>query len=131
MHLAYHLDFKRWQATKEFHVVFKTTKEKFQKEFRERLGFLVDMPKTGGTGTSNDGSTSRRAFENADIFSEITSIDIELIKRLPFIFIMINSNYSILTELFRQYCLDTAKLFVYLYPWFFMPASLHKILIIK
>ena len=58
----------RWHATKEFQVVFKTTKGKIQKEFRERLGLLVDMPKTCGSGTSNDGNTSRRAFEKLIFF---------------------------------------------------------------
>jgi hypothetical protein len=30
---------------------------------------------------------------------------------------------------FEMYTIDTAKLFISLYPWFFMPSSVHKILI--
>ena len=32
-------------------------------------------------------------------------------------------------EKFREYCLETARLYVELYPWYYMPSSMHKILI--
>ena len=40
-------------------------------KFREILSLIVDQPKVG-FGNSNDGNTLRRAFENSEIFSEIT-----------------------------------------------------------
>ena len=46
-----------------------------QEEFKTKLGLLVDFPKTSGSGTSNDGNTSRRAFEKSEIFSSITGVD--------------------------------------------------------
>ncbi|KAF0751334.1 Uncharacterized protein FWK35_00022448 [Aphis craccivora] len=39
------------------------------------------------------------------------------------------SGYEINTEAFKNYCLYTAKYYITLYPWFYMPASVHKILI--
>ena len=30
---------------------------------------------------------------------------------------------------FEEYCLKTAKMFVTLYPWYYMPSSVHKVLI--
>ena len=39
------------------------------------------------------------------------------------------SGYEIDTESFKNYCLDTAKYYITLYPWYYMPASVHKILI--
>ena len=53
------------------------------------MGLLVDIPKIGGSGSTNDGNTARRAFDNAKLFSEITGVDLELIERL--------SNKSFLT----------------------------------
>jgi len=38
------------------------------------MGLLVDMPKTGGSGSTNDGNTARRAFNSPKRFSKITGI---------------------------------------------------------
>lgn len=32
------------------------------------------------------------------------------------------------TDLFKEYCLDTAKLFIQTYPWYNMPTTVHKVL---
>ena len=55
-----------------------------QNKFIEELGLRVDFPRQGGSGTSNDGNTARRAFKHFDLFSSITGIDKELIERLTF-----------------------------------------------
>jgi hypothetical protein len=39
------------------------------------------------------------------------------------------SGQDINTDAFDEYALQTARLFVSLYPWFYMPSSVHKILI--
>ena len=87
------------------------------------------MPKTGGSGTTNDGNTARRALKDPKLLSDISGIDYELINRLGIILILINSNYKISSDLFRIYCKNTAECYAKLYPWFNMPASLHKVLI--
>jgi len=61
--------------------------------------------------------------------SEITGIDINLFKRFKNILTAISSGHDINAEAFDLYAIDTAKLFVDLYPWYYMPASVHKILI--
>ena len=42
--------------------------------FREKMGLLIDIPKSGGSGTNNDDNATRRAFNNYRIFSEIIII---------------------------------------------------------
>ena len=37
--------------------------------------------------------------------------------------------YAINAEAFKSYALDTAKLYIELYPWYYMPPSVHKLLI--
>jgi len=39
------------------------------------------------------------------------------------------SGQDINIDAFEEYGVQTAKLFVSLYPWFYMPSSVHKILI--
>ena len=55
-------------------------KKKIQLTFQEKMGLIVDRPKASGSGTSNDGNTSRRAFQNEQLFSEITGLNFEIIK---------------------------------------------------
>ena len=49
----------------------KLRKQLIQSKFREKLSLIVGQPKVG-FGSSNDRNTARRAFENSEIFSEIT-----------------------------------------------------------
>ena len=41
----------------------------------------------------------------------------------------LNSGYNINSELYKKYSHETAHLYVKLYPWYYMPVSLHKMLI--
>lgn len=82
-----------------------------------------------GKGNTNDGNTARRFFRNPEKSCEITGIDIHLFKRFGNILSVLSSGHHINIEAFEVYALDTAKLFIHLYPRYYMPASLHKILV--
>ncbi|XP_060871765.1 uncharacterized protein LOC132945941 [Metopolophium dirhodum] len=92
------------------------------------MGLLVDIV-LQGHGTTNDGNTARKFFKNFEKSAKITNIDEELIKKFGNILMVLASDYEIDTESFKNYCLDTAKYYITLYPWYNMPASVHKILI--
>lgn len=104
-------------------------KKEIQRKFKEEMGLLVDIPKSGGSGTTNDGDTARRFFDNPSISSSITGIDENLIYRFSVILKTLNQNFAIDPTAFGNYAMDTAKQYVRLYPWYYMPASVHKILI--
>lgn len=82
-----------------------------------------------GTGTTNSGNTSRRFFENCSVAAEITKVDEKLIKRLAVILEVICCTYYIDADAFSKFAFETAQMAVNLYPWYFLPASLHKILL--
>ncbi|XP_054723231.1 uncharacterized protein LOC129233194 [Uloborus diversus] len=92
------------------------------------MGLLVDMPKQI-SGTTNDGNTARRFFANPTLSSDITGLDIELIQRFSIILQAVSSEQEINEDEFEKFTFDTAKLYVQLYNWYFMPASVHKLLI--
>ncbi|KYN08447.1 hypothetical protein ALC62_00569 [Cyphomyrmex costatus] len=46
----------------------------------EKLGLRVDKPKSGGSGTTNDGNTACRAFTNAKTLSECLGLDFKLLQ---------------------------------------------------
>lgn len=92
------------------------------------MGLLIDKPKPG-FGSTNDGNTARRFFDNPDLSSKITGIDINIIKRFKVILSTISSGFPIDVNLFQQYCLETARKYVEVYPWYKMPTTVHKILL--
>ena len=81
IHIANRLDLKKWRILKKNNEenIFLKRKKMNQNMFREKIGLLIYIPKSGGSGTTNAGNT---ALNNYRIFSEITGIDLKLIKRL-------------------------------------------------
>lgn len=129
LHVAYRLDIQKWQARgEESKISVANRKLEIQQNFREKLGLIIDVVKQGG-GTTNDGNTARKFFANSTLSAEITGLKEEIIIRFRVILQVISSNKKIRSELFRQYCLETAEMFIGTYSWFPMPVSVHKILI--
>ncbi|KAL6433588.1 hypothetical protein ACFW04_006582 [Cataglyphis niger] len=81
------------------------------------MGLIVDIPKQG-SGTTNDGNTARRFFQNSGVVSIITDIDENVIKR-----------FGIILKIISLSTHETAKLYVQLYNWYPMPTSMHKLLV--
>lgn len=128
LHLAYKIPLQKWQArSNEEKKVVKETKEKIQKNFKEELGLLVDIPKAG-FGNTNDGNTSRRFFSDPESSSRITGVNLDLIKRLNVILEVISSGHAIDTDKFGAFAHDTAKMYINLYSWYPMSPTMHTIL---
>lgn len=129
LHIAYNLSFKSWYVkSAENKEKKKKEKERIQREFREKMGLNVDIVRQGA-GTSNDGNTARKFFENPTMTAEITRLDENIIKRFAVILQAMASGCNINIAKFAQYTADTAKLYVELYGWYYMSATVHKILI--
>ena len=128
LHLSYRLPLKKWAikgvANKK---VLNARKQKIKEKLRKKLGILVDSV-SHGNGLSNTGNVARKFFNNYEISAEITEIDMDFLKRLHIILLVLNSGFEIDSKLYRKYAYDTASIFSDLYPWFHMPASTHKVL---
>lgn len=128
LHISYNMDFELWTARGANKQLKAAKKHLTQEEFKQQMGILVDFVKQG-FGTTNDGNTARRFFRDYEKSAEITKIDKGLLKHFAVILQTISSGCAIDIEKFRTYCRETAEIFVHLYPWFYMPASVHKLLI--
>lgn len=129
LHLSYKLEIKKWQArSTDDKQITEDRKRKIQKEFKQRLGLIIDRPKPG-YGSTNDGNTARRFFKETSVSALITGVEETLIKRFHVILQTISSGHDVNVEKFKQYALKTAELFVDTYPWYPMPITVHKILI--
>jgi hypothetical protein len=128
LHVSYRLEIRKWKISGEDKEKCSLQKKRIQNELKEKLGLLVDIPKPN-FGTTNDGNTARRFFANYEIVSQVTGIDTHLIKRFGVILKTLSSGCSINAVAFREYSTETARLFIELYPWYYMPSSVHRILI--
>lgn len=132
LHMSYKLDVKKWQlrnAKPEDVEKVEARKKAIKQGFKEKLALNVDQPKAGGAGSTNDGNTARRFFENYNISAGITGIDEDLIYRFYIILQTISCGYDIDIDSFQNYALQTAKKYADLYNWYYMPTTVHKILI--
>lgn len=129
LHIAYRLPIKCWQVrTKENKLIFEETKKRIQSEFKKQMGLTVDKPKPG-FGSTNDGNTSRTFFKNASLSSSITGIDENLIIKFHKIIRIVNCGQNIKLEKFSNLLKETFQLYLELYSWFYMPSSIHKLLV--
>lgn len=129
IHVAYNLPFKSWSArSEEQKTLKKERKTEIQEQFRSKTGLLIDVVKQG-KGTTNTGNTARKFFSNPQLSAQITGVDENLIARFSTILKCISSNQKIHIGKFKEYCLETAKIYSNLYGWYYMPVSVHKILI--
>ena len=104
-------------------------KQEIQQQFRNEMGLLVDQVKPGGSGTTNDGNTARRFFQNYEDSARITGINVNLLKRCAVILQTLSSGFAINSAACRQYSIETAQLYLQEYSWYYMPVTMHKILI--
>lgn len=128
LHVAYKLPVKEWRKSKGTEDCVAENKSRIQEAFEKELGLKIDRPKPG-YGNTNTGNVARRFFKNYIKSSEITGIDVNLITKFHIILQCLSSGFNIDVPKFKMYCLETAKLFVLLYPWYYMSTSVHKILI--
>lgn len=99
-----------------------------QRDFKDEMGLLVDIPKAG-FGNTNVGNTSKNFFDNQECSSRITGINQDLIVRFKVILEVIMSGHSIDADKCDYFALETAKIYVDLYGWHPMTPTMHKVLI--
>lgn len=129
LHVSYRLEIKQWQVRGAENKQFLRRKQIIQCEFRNKMGLIVDKPRTGGSGSSNDGNTARRFFNEAQVSAEITGIEKHLIENCAILLQTLSSGYKINVEKFRELALATARELTTKYSWYYIPPSVHKILI--
>lgn len=129
LHISYRINIKCWAVRDESHKRnVEQRKSEIQTAFRIRLGLLVDVVKQG-KGTSNDVNTARKLFANPKLSAIITGLDENLITRFGVLLQAIASGKRINVSKFESYAFETAEIFVSLYSWYYMPVSIHKLLI--
>lgn len=129
LHISYRIDIKKWQvrdvADKN---ALKKRSSEIKEKFKSEMGLIVDKPKPG-YGNSNDGNTARNFFKNSDKSAEITGLDVSLINKFYTILRVLSSGYDINIEKFEKFANETRHLYLSLYSWYYMPVTVHKILI--
>ncbi|KAE8739561.1 hypothetical protein FOCC_FOCC014944 [Frankliniella occidentalis] len=116
------------QAQKD---LMKARKNEATDQLRNGIGILVGKTVSSqvGTGSSNNGNTARRFFEDPALTAELTGLDEEFLEHLRVVLIVVSSGFAIDVESFRNYTQETARLYVTHYNWYWMTASVHTLLV--
>lgn len=85
------------------------------------------MP-TQQAGNTNNENTARKFFRNEETSSEITGVNLDLIKRFRVILECLNCGFELNLDKFEKNFKQTRELYLNEYPWYPMPVSVHKIL---
>lgn len=128
LHVASKLDVKVWCKTKNFKDQIEARESILQTDFRSKMGLLIGVV-LQGKGSTHDGNTARKFFENVTLSAEITGISETLISRCATILKVLSCGFAVNVDAFRTYALETARLYVSMYSWYSMPTAVHKILI--
>ena len=128
LHIANKLDFKKWQARGGNKELLKLKKKQIQVALRGGLGITVDVPKSGGSGNSNNGNTARRFFRGYQKSAEVLGVDEELMKRFYITLCILPSKEEVDPNKLYHYNLETARPYTSLYNWYHMPQAIHKML---
>ncbi|XP_076052661.1 uncharacterized protein LOC143032080 [Oratosquilla oratoria] len=128
LHIGYRMKLKTWMVKGNGNKqIFNAEKTRVCKDLKRDLGLNVDRP-AQGSGTTNNGNTARRFLDNSETVSKVTGVDVQLIHRLSILLRTLNSGFDIDSCKYDEYAKETAKLYTQLYNWYYMPVSLHKML---
>ena len=106
---------------------FQANKARILAAFKARYGMNIYAPAPGGSGTTNDGNTARRALNDPDFFSQVTGVPVEIIRRANNIWICLKSGLPIDPKKFEKYGKDTAAMWRAKFEWFPLPPAVHKV----
>ncbi|KAG8232038.1 hypothetical protein J437_LFUL012062 [Ladona fulva] len=76
LRIAYRLDIKSWRIKRTQKTATEAKKKEVQEKLRREMNLLVDLPKQG-YGSSNTGNVAGGFFQNPELASEVTGINID------------------------------------------------------
>ncbi|KAF2879692.1 hypothetical protein ILUMI_26481 [Ignelater luminosus] len=128
LNIAYRMDIKSWQVQKKDKEIVEQRKKYIQEKLKQDLGLLVDIPKPE-SGTTNDGNSARIFFNNPPAIVAIAGIEQNIIEGFAVILKTIASGFAVNIEAFEAHTTRIVELYVSHYNWYYMPVTVHKLLI--
>lgn len=135
LHIAYDLKYRSIPGNEntsarmnhELVAMRASEKSRIQDEFKKQTGLIIDKP-LPSNGNTNDGNTARRFFDDCEITSAITGIDMELLRTVNILLMAVNSKQKINSAKFGLYSKKIEEQLISLYPWKEMTPTVHKVL---
>lgn len=135
LHIAYDLKYRSMPGNvdkpvlnnEDLKTMRASEKVRIQEEFKMQTGLNIDKP-LASYGSTNDGNTARRFFNDFETTSQITGINEELLRRINIILMALNSKHKINATKFGKYVEEITILLLKLYPWREMTPTVHKVL---
>lgn len=102
--------------------------QKLKEIFWSELGLKINQPRPNGAGNSNNGNTSRRAFQDPLKLATILELEFTLVNNLRTVLVSLSCQLCIDPVKFNELCVKTAEFYIDKYSWYYMPATVHTIL---
>jgi hypothetical protein len=129
VNLSIKLPVKVWQARGEkVKAIIAKREQKLKEKFWSNFGLKINQPRPNGAGNSNNGNTSRRAFQDPQKLATILELEFTLVNNLRTILVSLSCQLCIDPVKFNDLCMETAKFYIDKYSWYYMPATVHTIL---
>ena len=93
----------------------------------KQTGLIIEKP-LPSNGNTNDGNTARRLFDDCEITSAITGINMELFRTVNILLMAVNSKQKINSAKFGLYSKKIEEQLFSLYPWKEMTPTVQKLL---
>lgn len=81
-----------------------------------------------GCGTTNNGNTARKCFQDPGKFATALELDPDIVKRISFILLAFKQKFFVDLDVLESYCNETYKLIYDTYPWVMVSPTVHKLL---
>ena len=134
IHVGYNQDFCKWSAWDKNDKVCKAQKEAQQwrkqnihDEFREKKGLAIDEIRD--CGTSMDGNTARRAFQDPEFLSKLCGVPTELVRGIYVIWIALSCEKKINPRKLGEFSKKIKSIWDEHCHWYKIPSTVHKILV--
>eukprot|EP00733_Pompholyxophrys_punicea_P000996 Pompholyxophrys_punicea_v1_NODE_411_length_2028_cov_23.894070.p1 type:complete len:223 gc:universal NODE_411_length_2028_cov_23.894070:1308-1976(+) len=108
---------------------WKRLRKRSQKKIYEQLGLIIDQPRSGGAGSSNNGPTARRFFRSPNKTATATGLNEECLDRLQKYIRALCSGKKLDPKKVKVYGRETAEIWIRNYPWYYTPQAIHRALI--
>ncbi len=127
-HIGCKKTIKSWKVSKENRAEFEREKAKVTAAIDGEFKVKFNQPRIGGSGTSTTGGMCRQILKRPDDFARVLGIDQDLVRKFSTILRVLNCQEEIDEVKFEKFARETYAKCVELYPWYYIPATMHKIL---
>lgn len=118
-----------WRVSKANQLKLSDNKAYYKRRIFEAFHIRYDEPRDGGRGTSTTGNVCRKMLQDPKKLAEVLELDEKFVTDIATVLLLISSKSQLYVDMFSNKCRETYNRYIELYSWYYMPVSMHKVLV--